>query len=197
MQLILIRHGQPDAAGPEPTVDPPLSPLGLAQAEHVAAVLRAEPISRIFSSGMARADLTAAPLAAATGLPVIRAAGLGEVDRGGRPYLGVDSIRDRGRREWSRFMAAPLAYYGVDPAEFRAETLVAFDEILQQQGGGTAAIFTHGFPINILLSHVLGLAHDARFVPFHASFTRLSGRSLEQLTVVSVNEHGHIPAGLR
>jgi broad specificity phosphatase PhoE len=94
-------------------------------------------------------------------------------------------------------MAAPLAYYGVNPESFRAETLAAFDTILQQDEGEAIAVFTHGFPINILLSHVLGLAHEARFVPFHASITRLSGRSLAQMTVVSVNEHGHLPMDLR
>jgi len=197
MQIILVRHGQPDAEGHGPQYDPPISSRGQAQAAHVARVLAVEPITRLLSSGMARADMTAAPLANALGLPLVIDAGLGEVDRGGREYVGLDSIRQRGTAEWSRFMAGPLEYYGVDPVRFRAETLAAFDAILRSDDADTVAVFTHGFPINILLAHVLGLDHDARFVPSHASITRLVGRALSQLTVVSVNEHGHIPADLR
>lgn len=197
MQLVLVRHGQPDAAGDGTSIDPPLSARGQAQAAHVARALAAEPIAHILSSGMARADMTAAPLAAALGLPVAIDTALGEVDRGGRAYVGLDNIRQRGPAEWSRFMAAPLRYYGIDPVRFRAETLTAFDAILRADTADSVAVFTHGFPINILLAHVLGIDHDARFVPSHGSITRLGGRALSQLTVVSVNEHGHIPADLR
>ena len=48
-----------------------------------------------------------------------------------------------------------------------------------------------------MLSQALNLKHDARFVPAYASFTRLAGRSIDALTVVSVNESGHVPEALR
>jgi broad specificity phosphatase PhoE len=197
MQLILVRHGHPEVPTSGHTGNPPLSARGHAQAMQAAAVLKAEGIDRIVSSGMRRADATAAPLGEALGLAIELCPELGEVDRWGGAYAGIDTIRQKGRAEWARFLDAPLAYFGVDPDRFRAETLAGFRTVMDAGGGDRIAIFTHGFPINILLSHALGLRHDARFVPGYGSITRLAGRSLDALTVVSVNESGHIPEALR
>jgi broad specificity phosphatase PhoE len=196
-QLILVRHGQPDVAVTGGMANPPLCARGHAQARAAANVLSKEPIDRIVSSGMARADDTAAPLASALTKPIETLFGLGEIDRLGGPYVSIEAIRDKGHDEWRRFLAAPLAYFGIDAAEFRRETLVAFEVIMNGAASETVAIFTHGFPINILLSHALGIANEARFVPSYASITRLAGRSLDALTVISVNETGHIPENLR
>lgn len=197
MKLILVRHGHPEVRTSGHTGNPPLSPRGHSQAAHTAAVLRVEAIDRIISSGMRRADATAAPLANALRLPIEVCPDLGEVDRWGGAYAGIDTIRQKGRDEWEKFLAAPLAYFGVDPDRFRGETLAAFRAVVERGGGERVAIFTHGFPINILLSHALGLRHDARFVPGYGSVTRLAGRSFDALTVVSVNESGHIPEALK
>lgn len=197
MQLILVRHGHPEVPTSGHTGNPPLSARGEAQAAYTAQALRTEQIERIVSSGMRRADATAAPLAAALGLDIETCPDLGEVDRWGGAYAGIDTIRQKGRQEWARFLDAPLAYFGVDPDRFRSETLAGFRTVMDAGGGERIAIFTHGFPINILLSHALGLRHDARFVPAYGSITRLAGRSLDALTVVSVNESGHIPEALK
>lgn len=197
MQLILIRHGQPDLAAVADAGNPPLTQRGIDQARYAADVLKAEPINRIFSSGMLRADATAMPLADALKLEVDVHPHLGEVDRDGGAYASIESIRDKGHEEWRRFRASPLGYFGVDPDRFRSETLAAFRDIINGAGDGNIAVFTHGFPINILLSHALGINDDARFVPRYASITRLAGKSFDALTVVSVNECGHIPAHLK
>jgi broad specificity phosphatase PhoE len=197
VQLILVRHGQPDVPKIGPTGNPPLSRKGHEQAKHAAETLKAERIDRIFSSGMLRADSTALPLANAVGLPIEVHVHLGEVDRYGGDYASIEAIREKGREEWRKFLASPLAYFGVDPDQFREETLAAFKGVIDGGGDHSIAIFTHGFPINILLSHALGLKDDARFVPSYASFTRLAGRSFDALTVVSVNESGHIPEALK
>lgn len=196
-QLILVRHGQPDVAATGGKANPPLTTRGHAQARAAATILASEPIDRIVSSGMTRADDTAAPLATALAKPIETLFGLGEIDRLGGPYVSIDAIRDKGHEEWRRFLAAPLTYFGIDAAKFRHETLTAFEVIMNGEASETVAIFTHGFPINILLAHVLGLENEARFVPTYASITRLAGRSLDALTVISVNETGHIPEGLR
>ncbi len=196
-QLILIRHGQPDVAATAGRANPPLTARGHRQARCAATVLANEPIGKIVSSGMIRAQDTAAPLAAALGMPVESHVGLGEIDRLGGPYVSIDAIRDKGVEEWHRFLEAPLAYLGIDAKQFRAETLAAFEVILNSGSSEPVAVFTHGFPINILLAHALGLENEARFVPGYASITRLAGRSLEALTVISVNETGHIPADSR
>ncbi len=196
-QIILVRHGQPDVAATGGRANPPLTARGHAQAFAAATILANEPVDRIVSSGMTRADDTAAPLATALAKPIEIVFGLGEIDRLGGPYVSIDAIRDKGHDEWRKFLSAPLAYFGIDAPEFRRETLSAFEVIMNGGASETVAIFTHGFPINIMLSHVLGIDNEARFVPSYASITRLAGRSLDALTVISVNETGHIPEGLR
>ena len=195
--LILIRHGQPDVPTSGHTGNPPLTVRGHEQAAYAAAALRKEPISRIYSSGMIRADETAAPLAKALNLPIDTHEGLGEIDRWGGDYVSIDAIRQKGADHWRMFLADPFTYLQIDGDKFRSETLAAFDQILDAPGEGAVAIFTHGFPINILLARALGLNNDARFVPSYASFSRLAGRKLDALTVVSVNESGHIPEVLK
>jgi broad specificity phosphatase PhoE len=197
MQLILVRHGQPDVPTSGHTGNPPLTERGHEQALHAAYALRRHRIDRIISSGMVRADETAAPLASALSLPIDIVADLGEVDRWGGEYASIDAIRHKGAEEWSKFLSGPLAYFGVDPVKFRSETLEAFASVLNGGEEKTVAIFTHGFPINLLLSHALGLKDEARFVPSYGSLTRLAGKSVDALTVVSVNESGHIPERLK
>jgi broad specificity phosphatase PhoE len=197
VQLILVRHGQPDVPTSGRTGNPPLSRRGFDQAEHAASVLKNERIDRIFSSGMMRADSTAKPLADALGMNIEVHPHLGEVDRYGGDYASIEAIREKGHEEWRRFLSSPLAYFGVDPDRFRTETLDAFRSVMNGGGDHSIAIFTHGFPINILLSHALGLNDDARFVPSYASITRVAGKSFDALTVVSVNESGHIPEELK
>jgi broad specificity phosphatase PhoE len=196
-QIILVRHGQPDVAATGGAANPPLTERGHRQAQCVAKVLAHEPIDRIVSSGMIRADDTATPLAKALGLPVETLFGLGEIDRLGGPYVSIDAIREKGADEWRKFLVAPLTYFGIDAERFRAETIDAFATVLNGGSAETVAVFTHGFPINILLSHTLGLESEARFVPSYASITRLAGRSIDALTVISVNESGHIPEALK
>ncbi len=197
MRLILVRHGQPDVPTSGHTGNPPLTARGHEQAAKVAAALRGERIDRIVSSGMARADETAAPLAAALSKSVDIITDLGEIDRWGGNYASIEAIRHKGPVEWSKFLSGPLAYLGIDAEKFTRETLAGFASVLNGGEEKTIAVFTHGFPINLLLSHALGLKDEARFVPSYGSFTRLAGKSLDALTVVSVNESGHIPEGLK
>jgi broad specificity phosphatase PhoE len=197
VHLILIRHGQPDVPKTGHTGNPPLSLRGHEQARCAADVLRHEHIDRIVTSAMVRAVTTAQPLIEYLGIPMVAHPDLGEVDRYGGDYASIEAIKEKGRDEWRKFLASPLSYFGVDADQFRSETLAAFRAVMDEGDDQTIAIFTHGFPINILLSHALGLKDDARFVPSYASITRLYGRSFDALTVVSVNETGHIPKELR
>ncbi len=75
--MILIRHGQSEfnlhfsATKKDPGIeDPRLTPLGHEQAEKAAAALAHQGITRILASPYTRALQTAAPIAAALGLPV-------------------------------------------------------------------------------------------------------------------------------
>ena len=95
MAIYLIRHGETEgnAARIIQLPDSPLSPRGIAQAERLAHSLAAEGISRIVSSDLPRATMTAAPLQRATGAPLLLDALLQERNFGdlrGTPYAQLD-----------------------------------------------------------------------------------------------------------
>lgn len=52
-------------------------------------------------------------------------------------------------------------------------------------------VFTHGLPINIVLSHALGLESITRFLVGYGSVTRLRHFGDGRYGVVSINETGH------
>ena len=68
MEIILIRHGQPEwiREGLN-VVDPPLTEQGHRQAQHVAEVLGDQQFDEVIVSPLRRARQTAAPLLAALG----------------------------------------------------------------------------------------------------------------------------------
>ena len=87
MRLILIRHGQTDSNArglldTEPP-GPPLDVRGLEQAAALVQTLADQSIATIHASDAVRAGQTAAPLAAARGLTVLRHSDLREVQAGG------------------------------------------------------------------------------------------------------------------
>jgi probable phosphoglycerate mutase len=88
--VLLVRHGESQPAHPDrpfPLVeghgDPPLDPVGVEQAELLAARLQDEKIAAIYVTSLQRTHQTAAPLAARLGLEPIEEPDLREV------YLGT------------------------------------------------------------------------------------------------------------
>lgn len=191
MKLLLIRHGQPDEHDALQPHDPPLTAAGLEQARSVGRLLTSEPLTHIVSSPLQRAQATAAPLAAHTGLPVRIMPGWAEADRNAARYRSLETLRAQGDGEWRRFLQDPIRYLGADPAQFLAEVFSALGETLRLAPDGTVAVFTHGMPINVVLSHALGLPGFVHFAPGHGSVTRLRAHSPERMGVVSVNELWH------
>ena len=199
MKLVLIRHGRPDEDERDRPHDPPLRADGRAQAEAVAARLAQEGITRIVSSPMARALQTAQPLAARLALPIDIVDGWAEADRHVQRYRSTETLRALGEVEWKRFLADPIGYFGGDDAAFRAVVLSAFSTTLGDASAGTGrrdahvAVFTHGLPINVVLSHALGLERIIHFAPGYGSMTRLRMLRSGAIGVASVNERGHLP----
>jgi probable phosphoglycerate mutase len=192
MRLILVRHGRPDTPGGSRKANPPLSEQGHAEARRVRDFLTGEGVEGIVHSGMTRAAETARPTSDATGIEPTVIPELGEVDRYGGDYANPEMLKARGKTEWEEFLADPLGYFGIDHDRFVGETLGGFERLFEAHHRKTIAIFTHGFPINILLSHALGLKGIAHFVPHYGSITRLSGSTMDRLTVISVNETAHL-----
>ncbi|SEK16721.1 MULTISPECIES: histidine phosphatase family protein [unclassified Variovorax] len=201
MKIVLVRHGRPDEDDSERPHDPPLRADGHAQAEAVAARLAQEGITRIVSSPMARAAQTAQPLARLLGLSVETIDGWAEADRHVARYRSTETLRALGEGEWRRFMADPIAYFGGDSASFRSAVLGALAATVEAGPANSSkahvAVFTHGLPINVVLSHALGLERIVHFAPGYASMTRLrilhTAAEPHAIGVASVNERGHLP----
>lgn len=187
-KLILIRHGMPDEGHRERPHDPPLNAIGLRQASDVAARLAAEGVDHIVSSPQLRAQDTAAPLAERLGLPVHILDGLAEVDLYADRYISLDTIRAQGPERWAEFVKSPARFFGRDEEEFRRGVLDAIQSILTGAQGTTVAAFTHGMPIRTIVLHILGGTSATRFPIDHCSITRVSGASVERLSLESVNE---------
>lgn len=184
MQILLIRHGKPETGTGDP--DPALSEIGRAQARALAGFLSRCGIVSILSSPLRRAMETAAPTSERLGLDVRVVDGLAEADRFGESYQSVEELR-RDPLTWRSFLADPIGYLGADPVAFKKAVLESV-ELALTGGGERAALFTHGLPINVVLAHTLCLEKFTHFVPHYCSISRLSGLSLSDLTLISVNE---------
>lgn len=187
-KLILIRHGMPDEGHRERPRDPPLNAIGLQQAADVAAKLVAEGVDYIVSSPQLRAQNTAAPLAERLGLPIHILDGLAEVDVYADRYTSLDTIRSQGPERWAEFVKSPARFFGRDEEEFRRGVLDAVQSILASAQGTTIAAFTHGMPIRTVVLQILGGTSATRFPIDHCSITRVSGVSVDRLSLEGVNE---------
>jgi|SRR5580765_6317797 len=193
MKIVLVRHGRPDEGHAERPHDPPLAEEGWRQARAAAALLAGEGITRIVTSPLLRARQTAEPLAARLGLAAEIVDGWAEADRHLRSYRSVETLKAQGEGEWQRFLADPVRYLGGDPATFRAGVLAALDALVATAARDAhVVVFCHGLPINVVLSHALGLERIVHFPPSYGSVTRLRVRSTRAIGVVSVNETGHL-----
>jgi broad specificity phosphatase PhoE len=186
-RLIIVRHGAPHENHPSEPGDPPLAMEGRQQASRLAERLANERVDRIVSSPQRRARETAQPLSDRLGLPIEILDGLAEVDRGTDRYRSPDTIRREQPERWQEFLASPIAYFGLNEENFRSVVLDAFASLITPDVG-TVAVFSHGTPIKVILQHALRLENRARLSIGHCSVTRISGYSLEGLTVECVND---------
>jgi len=192
MKIILVRHGRPDENDVANPGDPPLNLEGRRQADAIASLLGLEAIDRIVASPLRRARQTAEPLARRLGRVVDIVDGWAEADRFGDRYRSTETLRGLGDEEWQRFLTDPIRYLGGDPDRFQAGVLGALKTVaLEGNAKQKVAIFTHGMPINVLLSQALALNGFVHFLPGYGSVTRLRLRSDGGIGIISINESGH------
>jgi broad specificity phosphatase PhoE len=189
MELIFIRHGRPKIVAGDN--DPVLSDSAKVQAKHVGNWLLRENIERVVSSPLRRAFETAEPTSRILGLELEVIEGLAEVGRSGPGYRGIEELR-KDPVVWAKFMEDPISFFGSDPVTFKRGVLDAVGSLFDNRLEGKVAVFTHGVPINIVLSHALGLKRVSHFLPHYSSLTRISGLSLDGISIVSVNETAHL-----
>lgn len=154
--LYLVRHGESEAnaagrfAG---RTDSPLTELGRAQAETVAAALADVRFDRVVSSDLSRARDTAAAIARRQGLAVEAFPELREIDLGDAVGRRFEDARQH--PDWSPdgFLRWPE---GESLEEALARSSALIERLVRESPGGTICVVGHGGITRILVSHFLG-----------------------------------------
>ena len=192
MELLVIRHALPEAEvrsdGP---ADPPLSALGLQQAEATAEFLADETVDAIVTSTMRRAIQTGQPLADRLGLTLKRLDGLKESDHRRSSYTPAEDM-DADHEVIREFMEDPLRMFSDGYEPFRDRVQKTFDEIVASQRGRTVAVFCHSMVASVYIQTLLG--HDDPFalISDYCGISRISASSTGVRTLRSVNETAHL-----
>jgi probable phosphomutase (TIGR03848 family) len=163
--LFLVRHGVTDQTGKRlygwtPGVH--LSDRGREQADEVARRLAPLRLSAIYASPLERCRETAAPSAAETGLRVHLRRDLGEVDYGdwtNRPLAQLARTK-----LWRSVQQVPSQVTfpgGESLVHVQERASRAIGEIVASHPRGHVAVFSHGDPIRLLVSHLSGAHVDA------------------------------------
>ncbi|MFJ1458997.1 histidine phosphatase family protein [Nocardia sp. N2S4-5] len=198
MQLVLVRHAQPErvftTSGP---ADPGLTELGAEQAARVPDVLaRMEGgphrVTRVVSSPQRRARATAAPTAEKLGLAVETIDDLAEYDRDLPVYIPIEDARREFRATYDRIKSGYLPEQ-IDGPAFIGRVLGSVDRLVSAADrSDTVVVFAHGGVINVLLQDVLGLARPLTFPIDYCSITRILYSRTGTRTAATVNENGHV-----
>ena len=165
MTILLVRHGETDgnAARVLQRPDVPLNERGMRQADQLARRLSALGFARILCSDLLRARMTAAPLAARSGIAIEESPLLQERNFGdlrGRPYAELSE------NPFGPGFAPPG---GEDWPTFHARVAEAFAFIVgrRRSANGTMVVVTHGLVCHALVErHTLvpeGAAVPERF----------------------------------
>ncbi|UGT52677.1 MULTISPECIES: histidine phosphatase family protein [Nocardia] len=193
MQLILVRHAQPDrVVGTTTAADPGLTDIGRRQSERVPAALAAHEISRIVSSPQRRARDTAGPTAAARELPVEVFDDLAEYDRDLPAYIPIEDAKTEFAEVYTRIKAG-LFPDQIDGPAFTDRVLRTVGSLVADAAPtDTVVAFAHGGVINVLLADILGLARPLTFPIDYCSVTRILYSRTGSRTAATINENGHV-----
>jgi broad specificity phosphatase PhoE len=199
----LIRHGETDwnlNARWQGHTDIPLNEDGRAQAQRLAARLRAEGarFDGIFSSDLQRAWETASITGTALGLAPLPLPALREINVGSWSGLTSTEVRAHDAEAYERYKSGEDVPRGGGERflDLYTRVVAAIEQLAQQQPGRTLAIFTHGGPVRALLMHAARDKHglEVRHVPIgNASISLLIGdRTGWELG--SINDVAHLAA---
>lgn len=168
----LVRHGETPGNARRFLQYPetPLSERGLEQAQRLGERLRDQEVTRVLCSDYARAEATAACIAAATGAPLEHEALLRERDFGalrGTPYADL---------EVDPFAPDYAPPDGETWPVFHARVDRAWTRVVEVACGGPLVVVTHG-----LVGYSLTTRHLALAAADRAAFTGLANTSLTSI----------------
>lgn len=224
MEIVLIRHGQPEWVRNElNVVDPPLTTLGQLQAECVGEALAAEHFDHVVVSPLRRARQTAAPLLATHGRAEVIEPFLEEIREPN--WHGTPAELARTAYEEERSRASDQRWHGLQgggepPRDFVERVRTGAEEFWgrldMQRAKKTLpvwrvgrpdlriAIVAHAGTNGVLLCHLLGLDPVPwewdRFVTMHASITRLTSIEMADghtFALTRLSDVEHIPRDSR
>jgi len=205
VQLVLVRHALPELVRGASTgkADPPLTQRGRAQADRLVAALGASSaagadggihggVAGLYTSPMARARGTAAPLAAALGVAPTVIEDLREYDAEVAHYVPVHEMAQLDPGAWDRIRAGLLPAY-VDVPAFTSRVSGALERVVaDHEGRATAVVVAHAGVINTWLAHLLGIARPLAFPLDYAGITRVVAARDGRRSVRTVNEIAHV-----
>jgi broad specificity phosphatase PhoE len=198
--LLLVRHGETEWNRErrwQGQFDMPLTPVGLAQSQAIAARLADVGARALYSSDLTRARQTAEAVAETTGLAIELDPALREVDVGSWVGLTSDEAGVADPAGHARWVAGGTGWTdGETYPAMAARVVAAVTEIASRYAGRERiVIVAHGGPIRALAAHAVGLAGDGR--------SHLSAGPNASLTTIEVrptgwrlmgyNDAGHIP----
>lgn len=164
LNLYLIRHGQTPHSGLGcycgSTCDEELTETGHAMANAIAEHLGSISFAALLASPQRRAQQTAAPLAAKTGLSVLEEAALRELDYGVWDGLTPAEIRKQEPGAYESWLQNPAEHAprgGETARDVVARLIPVVARIRAGHSNGTIALVAHKSTLRILACHLLGI----------------------------------------
>jgi probable phosphoglycerate mutase len=176
--VLLIRHGRSAdvVPGSPESADPPLHVEGVEQAQRLAERLAGRTLHAVYSSHLARARQTAAPLAADRGLEVQVFPDLEEVKLGdwsNGEFRRRAAYGDPEWVAWSRTGRWDGIPGGEGDEEFRRRVAGVIDELAAQHRGQSIAVVAHGGSIGAYVANLLGIHRSLWLTVENTSITQL------------------------
>lgn len=165
--LIVIRHGETAwnrERRLQGQLDIPLNEVGEAQARALADALATEPIDALYSSDLARARQTAAPVGKVLGLPVQTEARLRERSYGHLEGMTYAEVQERFPEDFACWQArvpdyAPLS--GESLRTFHERAVEAVMALVRRHPGERIAVVTHGGVLDCLYREAMAMTLEA------------------------------------
>jgi 2,3-bisphosphoglycerate-dependent phosphoglycerate mutase len=146
----------------------------------------------LYTSPMARARATAAPLAAALGATPVVVEDLREFDAEMAHYVPIHEMARLDPAAWDRIRVGLLPDY-VDVPAFTARVTAALERVVAaHEGRATAVVVAHAGVINTWLAHLLGIARPLAFPLDYAGISRVVAARDGRRSVRTVNEIAHV-----
>jgi 2,3-bisphosphoglycerate-dependent phosphoglycerate mutase len=200
VDLLLIRHAEPERVPPGASAapaDPPLTERGREQAERLTRWLEHEAIDAVLTSPSRRAHETAQVVSDGLGIAVEVVHCLQEYDAQADSYIPVEELRETRDHHWQAMIEGRWKELGgEDPDVFQRRVVPCLEDIIRRFPGGRVAAVCHGGVINVYLASLLGLEQHLWFEPGYTSISRVAAARTGERSVATLNETAHLVATL-